>query len=219
MQPRAHHKDGPVRRASYSPMEILDWWGDIEKASAETDKPDAPLTAGDWCRFCPAAAICDTRKAHALEVARMEFLDDPVPDVQRYAPADLAWTLSNLERLEQWCKSVRTFAEGEANHGRMPPGFKFVNTRATHKWLNPDEAPKGLRKYGMDEADIYAKKLLSVAQIEKKIGKKNIKDIGHLYDKKSGGVVLVPVDDPRPAIADAASEFSEEKKEVPNVFE
>lgn len=208
VQPRAKHADGPVRRATYDAGQLLDWWADIEAAAAACDEPDAPRKAGDWCKFCPVEGVCPARKSYALDAARLEFMEGELTDPTTYDPTELAETLSKLDRLEGWAKAVRDFALAEAKDRRVPPGWKLVPTRATRKWKNPDEAVEFLTDiYGMDKADVYLSKLKSPAQVEKVIGKKNVKDIAGLYEHKSSGVVLAPLDDPRPTVADAASEF------------
>ena len=213
VQPRAYHADGPVRRATYSTDVLLDWWADIEKAAEAADDPEAPLNPGDWCGFCPAVALCPTLREKVLADARAEFgsvtEEVVMPAVVTFTAEELAAAYSHIGLMEKYVKQVKEYVSAQAKAGRVLPGYKLVPTRATRKWVNPDDAEMYLTElYGMDAKDIFISKLSSPAQIEKIIGKKHVADINHLIVKRSGGVVVAPVDDPRPAVTDAASEFS-----------
>jgi hypothetical protein len=58
LQPRAGHREGPVRSFHYTP-EALDRFEQVLRAVVSaTEQPDAPRRAGEWCRFCAAAGTC-----------------------------------------------------------------------------------------------------------------------------------------------------------------
>src|SRR3546814_16725691 len=84
VQPRAPHRDGPVRRWETTGMELLDWAVELVDAAKRTARPDAPLNPGEWCKFCPAAPTCPALRQKALDVAKAEFAEDGalvLPDV------------------------------------------------------------------------------------------------------------------------------------------
>jgi hypothetical protein len=213
VQPRCAHKDGPVRRWSTTAMDLLDWVADLVEAAKRTESPEAPLHAGDHCKFCPAAGVCPEFKNAALEAAKADFTDGGdvvLTPPSRYTPQALAEALRNLDIIEDWCSAVRKFGHDEALAGRVAPGFKLVGTRATRKFRSEDEALKLATMLELDESEYMTEpKLKSVAQVEKALGKKGFKPFEGIVEKKSSGVVLVPVSDPRePMRPDAAGEFA-----------
>jgi Protein of unknown function (DUF2800) len=56
VQPRT--SGDPVRTASTGAIELAEWSFTLLDRARATQQPDAPLVAGDWCRFCPAKACC-----------------------------------------------------------------------------------------------------------------------------------------------------------------
>jgi hypothetical protein len=62
LQPRAPHLSGPARGAHYLPAELVAVEQYIRAAAARTAVPGALRKAGEWCTFCRAAAVCETRQ-------------------------------------------------------------------------------------------------------------------------------------------------------------
>ncbi len=213
VQPRCSHKDGGVRKWSTTPMELMDWVADLVEAAKKTEKPDAPLQAGDWCKFCPAAPVCVEFKNAALVAAKADFASDGaviLSTPSSYNPEVLAQSLRNVDIIESWCRSIKKFAHDEAIAGRVVPGFKLVNTRATRKWKEPE---KTMAKFQLLELDISEyltePELKSVAQVEKAIGKKGFAAFVSMVESRSSGVTLAPLEDKREAVRpEAAAEFA-----------
>ena len=196
VQPRCPHPDGLCRYEDLDPIDLMDFAGQLREAAQATEDPDAPLYAGDWCRWCPAAAICPEIKRQAQANAQKEF----APDLS-YDPQDLAETLEWLPVLEAWIKNVRQFAYNEHQHGRHIPAHKLVEKRATRKWKDEDEAVKVLEAAALDEDDIFQTKLRTPAQIEKVLGKENKEVLEDLVVSESSGLTLVHETDKRPAVS------------------
>ena len=208
VQPRCPHVDGPVRRHRIKAVKLLEFEADLMDAVRRTEDPNAPLKTGDWCRWCPAAALCPETKRVAQAAAKSEF-----SPASPYDPAELAATLELLPTIEGWLSSVREFAYGEALHGRTPPGYKLVNKRPTRKWKVDDHTVEmELGRTGLAESDIYApRKVQSPAQIEKVIGKskKNadkLAVVSELCESVSSGLKLVPGSEPGEAVKRSAQE-------------
>lgn len=210
VQPRCPHKDGRVRTWSVEPIDLLEWEADVLAAAERTRASDAAFKTGDWCKFCPAAATCDTLRDKSLAEAKAEFGPG-------YDPEKLAHALSVVGAVEDWCKRVREFAHAEATDGRIPPGWKLVAGRATRRWKDEETAKTALAAlYDIDPADMYDKpKLLSPAKMEAGLKRYGLaaKDakaaLADFTESVGNGTVLAPVGDPRPAARpDAAEEFA-----------
>ena len=66
-QPRIPHPNGTIRRHITNARELTDWWFNSLLPDMEaTRKPDAPLTIGEHCRFCPAKGHCPALKSEVL---------------------------------------------------------------------------------------------------------------------------------------------------------
>jgi hypothetical protein len=212
IQPRSPHEDGPIRSWDLNYDEQLDWAMMFAHGVHATKAVDAPLLAGDHCKFCKAAPMCPTLRDKSMEICMADFAPSGeviVSEPATLSPAKIAAVLQEVSIVENWCKRVKEHAFREAVDGRCPPGFKVVATRATRRWKDRDDATGFLTLYGLDEKDMFTEpELRSVAQLEKVIGKKNINDISHLVEKVSSGVTLVKESDPRPPItASASSDF------------
>lgn len=203
VQPRCPHEDGPIRWWKLETLDLYGFMTDLVAAAKRTEEPNAPLISGDHCRWCPASGICPELNRKTMALTQTHF--SPVAD---YDPTKLANALMLLPMVENWVKSVRDFAYREAQHGRVPPGFKLVAKRATRKWTSEEVAVKNLSDVLFPE-DLYEHKLKSPAQIEKILAKEHRGRIDTLTTAESRGQTLVPDFDRRPAVThDPQSLFS-----------
>jgi hypothetical protein len=206
VQPRCGHPDGPVRAWEGDITDLLDFHQDLLDAAARTDDPNAPLSAGEHCKFCPARAICPEleKRSHALVLA--EFTDLTGPS---YSPEKLAEGLAMIPELEARIEGLRQFAYAELTAGKQVPGWKLVQKRAMRHWRDEDTAESILvLQLGADA--LADPKLKSPAQIEKLLGKKKAKLIlGDLVISESSGTALAPDGDKRPAVAGVLEQFDD----------
>ena len=207
IQPRAMHADGPVRQYSYSRDEIMDFGTELIDAAHESLKPDAPRLAGDHCKFCKAAGTCSALRNDALAVAQDEF--GAVKDLNDLTPAEVADYLEKVPLIEEWIKSLRRHANYILESGNALPGYKLVEKRPTRRWRVEDEFVAWATEEGLDDDDIYEKKLKSPSQIERIVGKKNLPT--SLVMAVSTGTSMVADTDNRPSVATlAADDFTVE---------
>jgi len=209
VQPRAMGE--PIKRWQTDILDLQEFTAELTAGAEATQAPDAPLVAGAHCDFCKAAAICPANAGLAYEIAQAEFgINDEIqlPDVATMPPADLARTLEHVSLLETWCRRVKEHAHAEAEHGRVPPGWKLVAKRAFRKWRSDETAVAKLEELGFEGEEVFVTKLKSPAQVEAVIGKKFKAVLDPLVVKESSGTVLAPESDPRAAVRpDAAAEF------------
>lgn len=201
VQPRVSHPDGIIRSETLDYLELIGFAGDLLDAARETQKPDAPLKAGDHCRWCLARGVCPEQKRNALEVAQAEFggLEEVMPPIPELIPDDqFAEMMQKLPILEDWIKAMRARALSELESGKDVPGLKLVAKRANRKWVDADETAQWLRGKGNLDEEIYERKLKSPSQIEKLVGKKNLPS--DLWVKESSGYTMVPAHDAREAV-------------------
>ncbi len=198
-QPRCPHPDGPIRKWTISVMDLLEFSADLEEDALATEDPNAPLRAGEHCRFCSAAPVCPELKSRSLVSAQQDF----APEFS-YDPAKLSETLTLLPAIEAWCKSVKAFAYHEANTGKDIPGYKLVPKRANRKWINEGDAEDTLLlQLGLSYDDVKKVSLKSPAQIEALLSKENKKILERLTVKESSGSTLVAMSDKRAPLSNS----------------
>ena len=200
IQPRAGHLDGAIRSQTVDLIDLLGFSNVLIAKAEETQQPNAPLVAGDHCRFCPAAAHCPALAAEALAVVQSEFSAVPdTPPPPEILPANvLGEMLQKLPILEAWGKSMWAEAQSRLERGEKVPGLKLVARRPRRKWLNETEAEKRLLDMLPFDA-LHKISLHSPAQIEKALGKKTFGGIeGELVEKVSSGNTVALDSDPRP---------------------
>lgn len=213
VQPRAFHKDGPIRCWEVPVERLLDFVMDLFELAEEALKPGAPLAIGDHCRWCDARGVCPEASKQALSVAQNEFrmlVDKPAPPEPKLLTVDqLASLLPQFDMVENWMAAVREHAYNLLMKGAHVPGFKLVDKRATRKWADENEVEKWIATAGHDPAKLHSTKLLTPAQAEKALGKKNPIP-ADLVSKTSSGYTMTEATDPRPAakILAAVDEFS-----------
>ncbi len=202
-----------VKRWDCDVMEMLDFATDLKNAAAETDKKDAALNPGEWCKYCPASPKCKALEAFVTEKAMAEFgvADDIVPtpaEVMTPSQLKLAW--ENASIIEAWAKNVKSYAHQQAIAGAVLPGLKLVNGKSYRRWKEgAEEALNTKVSMGELTVDLYEPpKLKTPAKLEKALGKD--KDlIESLWEKGIGSLSLVPESDKRPAAKiTAEDEFS-----------
>jgi len=202
VQPRASHRDGSIRTYSYTKDEILDFGTDLMDAARASLEPDAPLIAGDHCKFCKAAGVCPALRSNALTVAQDDF--GAIRSVHDLTPEQIGDYLEKIPLIEEWIKSLRSHAHSTLEAGTSVPGFKLVEKRAVRKWKNNEEVLDWAASENLEDEEIYEKKIKSPAQMEKLVGKKNVPD--DLITAVSSGLSMVPDTDRRPPAALLASD-------------
>jgi hypothetical protein len=201
-QPRCG--DGQYRCVEVSITDLMDFRVDLAMYALATEVPDAQLTPGEHCRFCPASGVCPALQQRATDVAKLEFAPPT------YDPGQLAQALAMRETLKAFIKGVDEFAYAELSAGREIPGWKLVEKRATRKWKDGESPATMLKAAGYSDGAIYQpKQVLSPAQLEK-TNKDAYKTVEAFVVKESSGCTVVPESDKREAVKriTAQEEFS-----------
>lgn len=208
VQPRAPHKDGPVRRWRTNIKYLEAWTIKLKDAISKVFAPEPYTKAGEHCRFCPAMAVCPALQKEAFEKCQAVFAKDPMlnqgealllPDPSLLSDQEVKRILDSVSLLDSWLRAVETYAFEKAMRGEALEGYKIVHKRSSRQWCDESLVEKVLSsKYG---EKIYSKKeLLSVAQMEKALGKEGKADLQQYVEVRPGGLTLASVDDKRPAV-------------------
>lgn len=207
VQPRAG--GDAVRTWDTTPDVLLDYAMDVIEAARRALAPDPETVPGDHCRWCRAAGTCPGLRDKALAVAQEEFGGLPAPE--QLTPEQIGDLLDKADVVEEWLSALRAHAFRQAEAGVEIPGRKLVAKRATRQWAAPEEEiVKRLVEKGAVKDDLYVKKLVTPAQAEKVVGKKNLPS--ELVVAVSSGYNLVRDSHPGQAVSmlPAGHEFTTE---------
>jgi hypothetical protein len=178
-----------VKRWVTTPSRIAIFQMDLVAA---VNGPRTRMESGEHCRWCAAKPTCPKVTGavdRALKTALVRLDADKVSEY-----------LAQAEQLESWIDSVRVLAYDMLKNNVKVPGYKLVAKKGTRQWVN-DEAPVKLLG---DKA--YESKLISVAQAEKIIGKKNFPS--DVAVSVSSGSTLAAESDPRPAVLNLGKQLA-----------
>lgn len=201
VQPRlTSGDDDGVRRWEGGADELILFNHRVVDAIERTREPNAPLSAGDHCRFCPAAAVCP-KLNEARDLALLSDFSKPLVPEKTYTPETIKKALDSLDALKAYIKAVDELAYRELEAGREIPGYKLVAKRPTRKINDADRVIQILTSNGYTAEEIKTTpELKSPAQLEKTIKKQHKSLLEPYIVSESSGHVVVPESDPRPAI-------------------
>ena len=155
------------------------------------------------CMFCRARGQCRARAEKNIQLAFS-------PDAGKLPPL-----ISNEEMgkyllqgidLVKWYEDMKDSALAECLKGNEVPGWKAVEGRGSRVWTDMDKAFSALKEKGIDETVLWEKNPLSLAQVEKVVGKKEFEEYAGGYVKKAPGKpALARESDKRPAITNKVS--------------
>ena len=123
------------------------------------------------------------------------FKDTPAPAL--LSMQEIGELLPHLKLVEEWAKKLQFFAyDAAVNQGIQVPGHKLVAGRAYRQWSDTAAAAEVLKEEGLNDDEIWNKKLVGITDLEKKLGKKH--RVFELTVKGDPKPTLVPAEDPRP---------------------
>lgn len=96
------------------------------------------------------------------------------PKTKNLSLEELSKILSALPELKSWINAVEEYALNRVKSGDIIPGYQLGLTRATRIFINEDKVLEMMETYSpLSLEQYYPRNLLSVAQMEKLMGKKN----------------------------------------------
>ena len=188
--------------------DLYAWGEEVIKPGAQLAlSEDAPVHAGDWCQFCPARYDCKERARDAMELQK--YLGQMV-----LSPEEISEILGKIDRLTKFAEDIKESALTKALDGEEIPGWKVVEGRSIRKYVgSEEEIVRQCEGAGYDQALLYERKLLTITNMEKLMGKKQFAEVlGAYVEKPEGKPTLAPESDKRPAITNnsAAEDFADE---------
>lgn len=190
--------------------ELLEFGEYVKERAGFAVKGEGDFRPGESvCRFCRAKAQC---RARAEENVKLAFFTDKKPPL--ISNEEVGKFLSQGEDVDKWLKDLKEFALAECLAGKEIVGWKAVEGRGAREWTDMDEAFDRLQNSGIPEELLWERKPLTLAQVEKTIGKKEFAAcVGDMVIKNPGKPTLVKESDKREAVTNkvtATEAFKEE---------
>jgi len=179
------------------------WADEVLKPTAELAfAGDGNFLCGEWCGFCKAKNDCRARAEANLALAQYEFKLPPL-----LTDEDIEDILSKVDELVSWASDIKEYALQQAISGKKWTGWKLVEGRSNRKYVDDTVVADVVEHAGFDP---YEHKVLSVAAMQKLLGKSRFDVLLSPYiEKPQGKPTLVPEDNKRPAMSTAAADFNE----------
>lgn len=226
VQPNA----GGVREWSIPVWDLTGWA--INEAAPIAQKAYSGVQefhAGDWCQFCKAKATCMERAKAMFDVEPLlgavpggEIADNHIEVTQPNGAINFALRrplfitdeevghiLTRAKDVAAWLKDLEDYALKATLKGRPIAGWKAVEGRGSREWNGgSDTAFDHLLERGVPRAVLYEERPVSVAGLEKALGKKTFAETADgLWSKTPGKPTLVPESDKRPPYNPATAAF------------
>lgn len=198
------------RLNNYSSWEVdlteLLLWGDyFNVQSSKALSGDGELVpSAKACKFCKARDICSARAENNLALESEIHLNP------NEIPRDKLFEyISRGEDIAKWVNDLKAYALNLCLSSEDVKGLKAVAGRTSRSWTNQDEALKKLMDGGIDEAIIFDKVPLTLAKLEKALGKEQFNNlVGDMVVTSEGKPTLVFENDKRPSITNTVNATS-----------
>lgn len=187
-----------ISEETISVDDLLAWGASIKPIAEMAYRGEGEFKAGEHCRFCRAKSVC---RARAEQYLALEEFGQAKPPL--ITDSEVGEILRRAKALAEWVADLEEYALQQCLAGNEIPGWKAVEGRGSRQYVDLDAAFKALIDAGVDEAVLYERKPLSVAQLEKVLGKAQYRQLLEepgLVRKEPGKPTLVPESDKRPAI-------------------
>lgn len=147
VQPRAPGYDGP-KTAEITAGELAEWAMELLERAELTQREDAPMEAGEHCRFC-LASPCKEQARAAMESAQADFdtwvegaeMGSPGlpmnPDL--ISPEQIGTALSSIDVLEGFVKAIKSKAKTLLEHNVHVPGWSLETMRSNLRWVREED--------------------------------------------------------------------------------
>lgn len=191
VQPRAAHRDGPVRYEDYTLAEVQEFAKELVRKAKETERTDTKPVAGPWCQFCNAnGATCHAVAEEARELVMTDDTFGDLTDEERGLPSltvqeavertvalpgGLSRALTLAPMLDAYVRGVEAFAQHELENGRS---IRDASGNKTHKLVRK-RSNRRLKREVMMEGEAR----LTADLIQEKIADGTITE-GEAYTRK-----------------------------------
>lgn len=205
IQPRLNS----VSEFDLAATDLLAWGESIKPIAQKAFNGEGEFVPGEHCKFCRAKAQC---RARAEQYSALEDFKQAKPPL--ISNEEVGEILKKAEGIEAWVKALKDYSLAECLKGNEVTGWKAVEGRGSRAYTDIDKAFEHLKSQGIADAVLYERVPLTVAKLEKELGKKEFESLldGWVM-KTTGKPTLAPLTDKRKAVTnapEASADFGQE---------
>lgn len=188
---------------------LLEWANSVVKpAAAQAFAGGGEPHGGDHCLFCRVKGQCRACAAPYISAAEDFAALETPKEPFLLSDEEIGNALALAKPLAAWLAAVEEYALGAILHGHEIPGWKAVEGRSVRRFTDTDAAFRALQANGVQEEMLYERKPLTLAQVEKLVGKNDfLRVAGAFVEKPQGKPTLAAAGDPRPAYSPIEEDF------------
>lgn len=192
VQPNFSHTQGPIRSKTYTMGEMRLWWDAYYYAYHAAKNPDAPLNAGNHCKYCSAAGFCAPRIERTMNLLKLnQGMSYLTPDQIVEVFHELKTIRNGLERIEEQTTIL-------ARQGKVVEGYKLVKGIARATCTDEAGIVNDAINQGVPRHKLFNEKLKSKTDLKKII---DYKIVDKYFKPGEESSTLVPMSNSRAAIA------------------
>lgn len=171
---------------------------DLEKWESERLIPaakkalsdDAEANSGVWCKYCPGRNVCRKRAEDTMSAVKETKKPELMTD------EEIEEILPKLDSIATYVEDIKSYCLKKALEGKKWKGYKVVESTTKRKISDEAAVAKVLSDNGYDPYS--PKKLMSISELQKMVGKTQFNDlVGSYIVKPKGQAVLAPETDAR----------------------
>lgn len=198
IQPRVYDEPGVFE---IDAQDLLDWGYDyLQPRAVLAIKGEGSFKAGSHCQFCPARLACREFMEHMRDV-------EGIMDERMMGPEDLAHVLAIGSVVAKWVKDVTEDAARRMQSGERIKGFKLVAGQSRRQFISESEVLDVLAGQGIYDDAFQEPKLLSLTEIEARLGKHRFAELlEHNIHRVEGNPKVVGIEEPGRPIEPMGSE-------------
>ena len=213
VQPRAPHKDGPIRSKSWIVEELIELERDIQRAVAEVKVQPRAVPGEKQCKYCKAKDSCMEfaewagQEVFRSVLGRAKVATAPIQSamsdgsIQSLPDTELSRLQGLIPTAEAFFESIRNEVKTRLEKGRTIPGWKLGRGRGSRKWKKDQKGTtEDLKNIGLKPRQYQKTALLTPLQVLKTKGitEEQSKAVSELYEDTPGAIKVVPDTDPSP---------------------
>lgn len=197
--------------------DVMEMGERAKRALESVDDPESVHPGEHQCSFCPAQTYCRAHEDWMLRICGSEFEDLEARGEESFTlspaltPTSRSAVLRMAPQIRRWLDRLHAEAFHDAEHGYEVPGFKLVpGRRGRRKWREAHiDLARARLQYRVGPLKVHEpKKLISPAQAEKLVGKREFHEVfSDFVEQGAAKSVLVAESDSREALPSIEDEF------------
>jgi hypothetical protein len=134
-QPRI--PDG-VQSIEFEVTDLLEFHKQLLDKARDTENFDAPLSAGEWCKYCPAQLGCSEFERYTSDELEIQYAPVPMtPDFTMMDAQKLSKFLKAETLITKAFENAKQYALGLILKGEDVPGFEAKKSLGNREWIMP----------------------------------------------------------------------------------